>query len=69
MQRSPADYSAPRAVLLNFTIKRSPERSHTRSLIDAMDAVVQANCVPVEVIRPFDHEIAYGVCPETAEHG
>ncbi len=65
----PADYSDLRALFLNGTLKRSPEQSHTRGLIDVSAAIMQANGVHVEIVRPVDHEIAYGVYPDMTEHG
>lgn len=63
------DFSALRAVFLNCTLKRSPERSHTAGLIDISKAIMEKNGVSVEVIRPVDHELAAGVYPDMTEHG
>ncbi len=63
------DFSDLRALFLNCTLKRSPERSHTRGLIDLSKAILEANGVAVEVLRPVDYEIAPGVWPDMTEHG
>ena len=63
------DFSDLSAVFLNCTLKKSPERSHTRGLIDVSKAILETNGVSVEVIRPVDHEIAPGVYPDMTEHG
>ncbi len=65
----PADYADLRAIFLNCTLKRSPELSHTAGLIDISKAILERNGVAVEVIRPVDHDIAYGVYPDMTEHG
>lgn len=66
---SQTDYSDLRALFLNCTLKRSPERSHTQGLIDISRAIMEKNRVAVEVIRPIDHTIATGVWPDMTEHG
>jgi len=63
------DFTDLRALFLNCTLKRSPERSHTRGLIDLSKAILEANGVAVEVLRPVDYEIAPGVWPDMTEHG
>lgn len=63
------DFSDLRALFLNCTLKRSPELSHTGGLIDISQAIMEANHVQTEVLRPVDFDIAYGVYPDMTEHG
>jgi len=63
------DFSDLSALFLNCTLKRSPELSHTQGLIDIATAIMQANGVATEVLRPVDHAIAYGVWDDMTEHG
>lgn len=63
------DFSDLRALFLNCTLKRSPELSHTQGLIDIASAIMQANKVSVETLRPVDHDLAFGVWPDMTEHG
>ncbi len=63
------DFSDLRAVFLNCTLKRSPERSHTAGLMDMAVEIMKKNQVAVEVLRPVDYQIAYGVYPDMTEHG
>jgi multimeric flavodoxin WrbA len=63
------DFSDLRALFLNCTLKRTPERSHTQGLIDISRAILEKNGVAVEVLRPIDHDIAVGVYPDMREHG
>ena len=63
------DFSDLTALFLNCTLKRSPELSHTQGLIDIATAIMQANDVATEVLRPVDHAIAYGVWGDMTEHG
>src|ERR671932_1003683 len=63
------DFSDLRAVYINCTLKRSPERSHTRGLADRSIGIMERNGVAVEVVRAVDHDIATGVWPDMTEHG
>lgn len=63
------DFSDLRALFLNCTLKRSPELSHTGGLLDVARAIMEKNGVAVEMLRPVDHDIAYGVWPDMTEHG
>jgi multimeric flavodoxin WrbA len=63
------DFSDLTALVLNCTLKRSPEQSHTGGLIAITQAILEKNGVATEVLRPVDHDIAYGVYPDMREHG
>jgi len=63
------DYSDIKALFLNCTLKKSPELSHTEGLIEISKAVMEKNGVSVEVQRPVDYDIAYGVYPDMRERG
>ncbi len=63
------DFSDLKALFLNCTLKRSPEVSHTEGLIDIAKAIMEKNGVSVNVLRPVDHDIAYGVYPDMREQG
>jgi multimeric flavodoxin WrbA len=63
------DFSDLGALFLNCTLKRSPEISHTQGLIDISAAILEKNSVTVEVLRPVDHKLAFGVWPDMTEHG
>ena len=68
-ETSPYDFSDLRALYINCTLKRSPEKSHTQALGDRSIAIMERNGVTVDVIRAIDHEIATGVYPDMTEHG
>ena len=63
------DFSDLSALFLNCTLKRTREISHTQGLIDIATAIMHANGVATEVIRPVDHDLAYGVWPDMTDHG
>jgi multimeric flavodoxin WrbA len=63
------DYSNLRAMFINCTLKRSPERSHTQGLVDISADIMRKHGVEVEVLRAVDHDIATGVWLDMTEHG
>ena len=63
------DFSNLNALFLNCTLKKSPEQSHTEGLIRISKAILERNGVTVEVLRPVDHRIAFGVWGDMTEHG
>ncbi|MFF7129887.1 NAD(P)H-dependent oxidoreductase, partial [Streptomyces sp. NPDC008240] len=56
-------------MVINCTLKRSPEVSNTQGLIDRSTAILGAQGVHVDVVRAVDHDIATGVWPDMTEHG
>ncbi len=63
------DFSNLRALFLNCTLKPSPELSHTEGLIDISKTIMEKNGVAVEVLRPVDYKVAFGVYPDMKERG
>ena len=63
------NFSDLRAMFLNCTLKRSPERSHTEGLITIARGIMEKNGIVCELLRPVDHDIAFGVQPDMKEHG
>jgi len=63
------DFSDLRALVLNCTLKPTPQRSHTQGLLDVVHAIMEKNGVAVEALRPVDYEIAFGVYGDMTEHG
>ncbi len=63
------DFSDLRTLFLNCTLKKSPERSHTEGLFDIARAIMERSGVTVEVVRPVDFNLAFGVWPDMTEHG
>ncbi len=57
------------ALYLNCTLKRSPERSHTDALVEKSRDILEAQGVKTTVIRPVDHDIAFGVQPDMTKEG
>jgi multimeric flavodoxin WrbA len=63
------DFSSLRAMVINCTLKRSPEPSNTQGLLDLPIAIWEANGVTVDLARAVDLELAPGVQPDMTEHG
>jgi multimeric flavodoxin WrbA len=63
------DFSHLSAVIVNCTLKRPEERSHTELLLSVSAEIMQKSGVAVEVIRPSGMPIAFGVQPDMREHG
>ncbi len=63
------DFSNLSALFLNCTLKPSGTLSNTEALIRVSQAIMQANGVKTEVLRPVDFELAPGVYPDMTEHG
>ncbi|MEX2353458.1 MAG: NAD(P)H-dependent oxidoreductase, partial [Gammaproteobacteria bacterium] len=63
------DFSGLTAIFLNCTLKPGGTLSHTEALIDVSRAIMEANGVSTELLRPVDFEIPPGVYPDMTEHG
>lgn len=63
------DFSDIKAVVINATLKPSPQVSNTDKLIDISLNIMKKHGVKTEVIRSVDHEIAPGVYADMTEHG
>ncbi len=63
------DFSNLRALYINCTLKRSPDKSHTQGLVDISANIMRKHGVEVEELRAVDHDIATGVYLDMTEHG
>lgn len=63
------DFSDLKALFLNCTLKKSPELSHTQGLIDISKSIMEKNSIKVQVIRPVDYNLAFGVYPDMTKQG
>jgi multimeric flavodoxin WrbA len=63
------DFSGISALLLNCTLKPSGSLSHTEALLGVTRAIMQANGISVELLRPVDYDLPPGVYPDMREHG
>ncbi len=63
------DLSDLKAVFINCTLKKSPEASHTQTLMNISMGIMERNGVAVDHFRAIDHNIATGIYPDMTEHG
>lgn len=66
---SKRDFSDLRAVFINATLKPSPAKSHTDTLIKISQSIMDKQGVKTTLIRAVDHEIAPGVYDDMTKHG
>lgn len=66
---NPIDFSELSAVYINCTLKKSPEKSHTDTLMEVSKEIMAKEKVKIEEIRFVDHEIASGIYPDMTEYG
>lgn len=63
------DFSDLNALILNCTLKPTPQLSHTEGLINIAREILENNRVTTEILRPVDYRVASGVYPDMTEHG
>lgn len=63
------DFKGLKALFINCTLKKSPEKSHTELLVNASKNIMEKNGVETEYIRAIDLKIASGVYPDMTEYG
>ncbi len=63
------DFSGLKAIYVNCTLKKSPDKSHTQGLMDVSINIMEKEGVKVDQIRFIDHNVATGVYPDMTEHG
>ncbi|MEM1114851.1 MAG: NAD(P)H-dependent oxidoreductase, partial [Pseudomonadota bacterium] len=60
-QTPPAKYDDLSVLMLNCTLTRSPNLSHTEGLMKVAEGIFKANRVKTEILRPVDYAIAAGL--------
>jgi len=58
---TPASYDDLSVLMLNCTLTRSPNLSHTEGLLKVAEGIFQANGVSTEILRPVDFELPAGL--------
>ena len=67
--KNTTDYSDLKAVYINCTLKKTPEKSHTQALMDVSIDMMRKQGVTVNYYRAVNHNIASGVYPDMKEYG
>lgn len=63
------DFSDLKAMIVNCTLKRGDEESHTDLLLGQVRGIFEKVGVSVDQIRAINHAIAPGVYPDMTDHG
>ncbi|MXP43787.1 flavodoxin family protein [Allopontixanthobacter sediminis] len=63
------DFSDLKALILNCTLKPTPQGSHTDKLLGIVETILHRNKVNAERVRVADFDLAPGVYPDMTEHG
>lgn len=63
------DFSNLKAIFVNCTLKKSPQKSNTEGLWRICQGIFKKNNVSTQEIRLVDHDLAYGVQPDMTEYG
>lgn len=63
------DYSDLRAVIVNTSLKKNPEQSHTRLLLDVVGEMMTKAGVAVQQVHMLEHQVPPGIYPDMTQHG
>lgn len=63
------DFSQLKALYINCTLKKSPDKSHTDTLMNVSKEILKKEKVSIDEFRFIDHKIATGIYPDMTEHG
>lgn len=63
------DFSDLTALFVNTSLKRDPDKSHTRLLMDVSATIMARNGVQVDHLHMLSHQVPPGVYPDMSEHG
>ncbi len=63
------DFSSLSALFVNTSLKKDPEESHTKLLLNVSAGIMEKNGVSVEHVHMLSHRIPPGVYPDMTEHG
>lgn len=61
-------FNGLRALFVNTSLKRKPEQSHTKLLLDTSAAIMKKNGVAVEHLHLAAHDVPPGIYPDMTEH-
>lgn len=63
------DFAGLRALFVNTSLKKRPEESHTKLLLNASARIMERNGVAVEHMHLLSHVVPPGIYPDMTEHG
>ncbi|MFD2738580.1 flavodoxin family protein [Sulfitobacter aestuarii] len=63
------EFSDLKALFINTSLKKQPEESHTKLLLNASAGIMEKQGVTVEHLHMLAHQVPPGVYPDMTEHG
>lgn len=69
MSNTKPSFKDLKAIFINCTLKKSPQKSHTAGLMQVSIDIMKKEGVSVEEIRFIDQDVATGIYPDMTEHG
>lgn len=63
------DFSGLKGIYINCTLKKSPQESHTDTLMEVSKAIMRKENVKLNEVRLIDHQVASGVYPDMTKYG
>jgi multimeric flavodoxin WrbA len=63
------DFSNLKVLYINCTLKKTPQKSHTATLMNVSKAIMKKEKVGIDEIRLIDHDVPTGVYPDMTEQG
>ncbi|WP_299120226.1 NAD(P)H-dependent oxidoreductase [uncultured Winogradskyella sp.] len=63
------NFSDIKVLYINCTLKKSPNKSHTETLMKVSQNILKKEKVSFKVIRLIDTDVATGIYPDMTEHG
>lgn len=63
------DFSQLKAIFINCTLKKAPNKSHTHGLMKVSEEIMKKEGVSVDYLRLVEYDIPYGVQPDMTDHG
>ncbi len=65
---SKPNFNNLKVIYVNCTLKKSPQTSHTETLMEVSKRIMEKEKVSIDTIRLIDHQVPPGVYPDMTEH-
>ena len=64
-----SEFTGLKALFINTSLKKDPEESHTKLLLNASGEIMKKQGVAVEHLHLLAHQVPPGIYPDMTEHG
>lgn len=65
----PTSFNDLNAMFVNCTLQKSPQKSHTETLMRVAQRIMHKEGVGLDALRLIDHQIPHGIYPDMTQHG